>query len=244
MAGWIVPSEVTDAPVRLFCFPYAGGGASVYRDWIRAAEGRLYAMQPPGRENRLGDPLLYSLEESAQKAAEAILPYTRHPYALFGHSLGARVAFEVTRKLRSRGAAMPVHLFVSGSLAPEQREARPLHQLNDTDFVKELQRFGNTRAEIFEHPEILGFFLPMLRADFTVDETYEYRVEPLLSVPITAFCGTEDAEATPQQMEEWGRYTTGAFSLQCLSGGHFFFQDPHNAMPRRLMAILSQTQAA
>lgn len=240
MSRWIMPHNVTDAPVRLFCFPYAGGGASAYRRWIRESEGSVYAMQPPGRENRVRDPLRYSLTEWAAEAAEAVLTHTDRPYAFFGHSLGARVAFETAREIRRRGGPLPVHLFVSGSPAPDHCEERPLHRLDDAAFTAELKRFSGTPAELLENADIMAFFLPILRADFTVDETYAFQPEDPLPVPITAFCGSEDREATPPQMRAWRNFTSADFALRLLPGDHFFLFRPENRLPEQLHAMLRQ----
>lgn len=241
MSLWILPDRVEEAPVRLFCFPHAGGGASLYREWIRQAPGQVYAIQLPGRENRIREPLLYSLEEIAAQAAEAIMPHTGAPYAFFGHSLGARTAFETIREIRRRGGAMPVHFFVSGSPPPEYREPHPLHNLDDESFVQELRRFqGGTPEEVLQDRELMAFFLPLLRADFTVDETYECKPEAPLSMPITAFCGESDTEASPQQMRAWQAHTSAPFALHSLPGGHFFLTDANNRMVERLKGILAQ----
>ena len=245
MSRWIVPeriekASVQEAPLRLFCFPHAGGGASLYREWIRKAPGQVYAVQLPGRENRIQEPLLYSLEEIAVQAAESLMPYTETPYAFFGHSLGARTAFETLREIRRRGGQMPVHFFVSGSPPPEYREPRPLHSLDDESFVQELKRFrGGTPEELLQNRELMAFFLPLLRADFTVDETYECKPEPPLALPITAFCGESDTEATPGQMRAWQAHTSAAFALHTLPGGHFFLTETNNRLLDRLMGSLN-----
>lgn len=239
MSRWILPKNISPAPIRLFCFPYAGGGASVFRAWSKDPRGGIFAIQPPGRENRLAEPLLYALNDIVAGVVDAVMPYTMQPYALFGHSLGARVAFETVRAIRNRKGRMPVRLFVSGSPAPERREPRPLHQLDDEAFVAELQRFSGTPVEVLNNKEIMAFFLPMLRADFTVDETYEYQPGQPLSVPITAFCGTEDPETTPDEMEGWKRHTDATFDLQLMRGGHFFLNNPENRLLDRIYAILA-----
>ncbi len=222
MAGWFMPVKVSDAPVRLFCFPYAGGGASTYRTWTKEETLGIVPVQLPGRENRMREKPLLSMREIVEQAAAAIYPYTGKRYALFGHSLGARIAFEVVRFMRLKGLPLPTHLFVSGSRAPEIPEPYPLHELEEDDFVAALSRYGGTPKTLLDNRELMRFFLPLLRADFTVDETYEYHEEDPLPVPITAFYGDEDTEATHDETVGWQRHTTERFSVYEISGGHFY----------------------
>lgn len=222
MSGWFMPEKVPHAPVRLFCFPYAGGGASAYRAWTRERSLAVVPVQLPGRENRMREAPLLAMREIVEQAAAAIRPYVAQPYALFGHSLGARMAFELARFMRGQGLPLPTHLFVSGSRAPEIPEPFPLHKLEEDEFLAALSRYGGTPRTLLDNRDLMRIFLPMLRADFTVDETYEYREEEPLPVPITAFYGAEDTEASRDETVGWQRHTVGGFSLCEISGGHFY----------------------
>ena len=222
MAGWFMPEKVPYAPVRLFCFPHAGGGASAYRAWTKESALGAIPVQLPGRENRMRETLLLSMSAIVEQAAEAIRPYAGQRYALFGHSLGARVAFELGRYMRRKGQPLPAHLFVSGSRAPEIPEPFPLHELEEDAFLAALSRYGGTPQSLLDNKELMKLFLPLLRADFTVDETYEYQEEEPLPVPITAFYGSDDPEATRGEAAGWERHTSGDFSLHEIPGGHFY----------------------
>ncbi len=222
MPGWFMPEKVPYAPVRLFCFPHAGGGASAYRAWTKDPAMGVVPVQLPGRENRMREAPLLSMKEVVEQAAEAVLPYAGQPYAFFGHSLGARVAFELARHMRREGRPLPCHLFVSGSRAPEIPEPSPLHELEEDEFFAALSRYGGTPQSLLDNKELMKLFLPLLRADFTVDETYVYQEEEPLPVPFTAFRGSDDPEATMEEMEGWGRHTARGFSLCEIPGDHFY----------------------
>lgn len=154
--------------------------------------------------------------------AEAMLPYLDMPFILFGHSLGARVAFEVARALRKSWGIEPHHLIVAASRGPHTPEPRPLHHLPDKALITELKRFSRTPQAVLTNPELTGLFLPMLRADFTVDETYRLRESSPLHCPITAFGGRSDPETTRDELITWSRYTSSCFTLKMVDGDHFF----------------------
>ena len=135
MSVWFMPEVVPNALIRVFCFSYAGGGASTFRSWPRDASLGVVPVQLPGRENRMGEAPLTSMSEVVEQVAEAMKPWIGTPYALFGHSLGARIAFEVARFMRLHGESLPIHLFVSGSRSPEIPEPRPLHDLDEDEFL-------------------------------------------------------------------------------------------------------------
>lgn len=226
MSKWIMPSLQRGGNVQLFCFPFAGGGASAYRTWLRqkTSELEVAAIQLPGRENRIAEPLLYDMKSVIDSLVDELPRHITRPYAFFGHSLGARMAFEVARALSKRGHQPPAHIFVSGSRSPEIPEPRPLHKLTDNEFCEELGRFGGTPRELMENPELMALYLPILRADFTVDETYEYTADNSLPIPITAFCGSNDPEATAHEMLGWRNHTTAVFNFTQIEGDHFFIQ--------------------
>lgn len=216
------------ARLRLFCLPFAGSGATVYANWAESLPDtiELCPIQLPGRETRFRENAHDRLTPLVQELEQALRPYLDKPFAFFGHSLGALIAFELTRRLRRFAAPLPVHLFVSARRAPHLPDPdSALHQLPDDAFVDGLQRRYNAIPDvILQDPEYLQLFLPTLRADFAVVETYAYHEEPALDCPITGFCGREDSRATPEAMAGWQSHTRAAFHLETFPGGHFYLQ--------------------
>lgn len=216
-----------NAALRLFCLPYAGGSSLAFRGWQEALPRGVDVcpIQLPGRGARLFDPLFTRLEPLVHSLGEELLPFLDRPFALFGHSMGARVAFELSRFLRNAHGPQPVVLFVSGGRAPDAPDGKRDFELPDADFVAMLRRLDGTPTEILDNPEALQLLLPILRADFEVIQTYEYREEPPLSVRIKAFGGTRDSSTGADVILPWSRHTTGSFSLSMLPGGHFFIEE-------------------
>jgi medium-chain acyl-[acyl-carrier-protein] hydrolase len=218
------PAPSPTARLRLYCAPYAGGGAGVFRTWPADLDQRVEvrAILYPGRERRFPEPALSSVEELADQLVPAMLPALDPPFALFGHSLGAMVAFEVARRLLA-GGQPPVHLLVSGAHAPHlTRRARQYHQLPDAEFLREITQLGGTPPELVDHAELLELLLPALRADFTAAETYEREPGQPLPCPITAFGGAADPLVDRPALEGWSAHTAAGFRLHELPGDHFF----------------------
>lgn len=213
------------AKVRLFCFPHAGAGAVAYRDWSRElpAEVELWAVQPPGRGTRFGETPLRSLIEIAAEAARAILSQADRPFALFGHSMGALVAFEAARALRRQGRE-PHHLFVSGRRAPQLIDDEPpMHRLADLELVEEVRRrYDGIPQAVYRDSELLRIILPTVRADLEALETYIYRDDLPLEFPLSAFGGQQDPRATRRHLDAWRKQTRGRFALETWPGGHFY----------------------
>jgi medium-chain acyl-[acyl-carrier-protein] hydrolase len=244
MSKWIQTfGSRTDAPLRLFCFPYAGGGASVFRGWPQLF-GRgveICAMQLPGRENRIREAPFTDMHLLAARVADELAPLLPgKPFAFFGHSLGAVLAFELARELRRRGLRMPVHLFASAATAPQVVEDvdPPRHTMSDADLVDELRRLGGTSAEVLEHEELLALLLPLQRADFTVIETYRYSDEEPLDVPITVFGGLEDSTVTEEKLKPWRVQTRAPFAMKMFPGDHFFLHAHEAALVREIARVL------
>ncbi len=224
MSAWIVRKPRPRAKVRLFCFPYAGGGASIYRAWPDALPHLdVCAIQPPGRETRMRDEPLRRLEPLVEAAVEAILPLLDQPFAFFGYSLGSYVAFEAARRLRALGAPLPVRLFLGACPAPQTpRLKAPIHDLPDAELVREVRSYQGTPAEVLEHEELMALLLPLLRADFGVYETYALRDEPPLDIPFSVLGGLADEDATRADLDAWREHTSKAFVLRMFPGNHFF----------------------
>jgi surfactin synthase thioesterase subunit len=239
---WLLNCPEAKDKVRVFCLPYAGGGASIYRGWAKAfPEGvGVYPIQLPGRENRITQPPLCEMSALVDAISEAIVPYLRRPFIFFGHSLGARIAFELARNLRKKWEIQPRRLIVSGSRAPHIPEPNPLHHLLDDEFVKELRRFSGTPEAVMQSRELMEIFIPILRADFTVDETYVYSEDMPLNCLISAFGGTEDMEASREEIEAWACHTSCDFSIEMIAGNHFFLQTEKDSLLRSVRRILFQ----
>lgn len=214
--------------MRLFCFPYAGGGASAYRGWhdLLPPGVELVAIQPPGRETRFNEPPLRDMSAMLAEVARAMAPMLDRPYAVFGHSLGSLVAFELVRLLRQSGLPLPEHLFVSGRRAPHVPiDRRAFHDLADADLIDELRKMRGMTDQLLENEELMAVLLPTLRADFAVHDTYRYREQPALALPVTVFGGLEDEVTTPENLAAWSSMTAAASQVRLFPGGHFFINE-------------------
>jgi medium-chain acyl-[acyl-carrier-protein] hydrolase len=168
----------------------------------------------------------------------ALAPYLDKPFSFFGHSMGAIIAFEVSRRLRAVSLAGPLDLFVSGSRAPQLPDkAPPTYDLPEPAFIEELRQLNGTPQEVLEHPELMQVLIPLLRADFELVQTYVYSEKPPLACTITVFGGTEDKQVTPEGLEGWRAQTNSGFSLHMLPGDHFFLLTATQA----LLRIISET---
>lgn len=211
--------------LRLFCFPYAGGGTAAFRDWNNALPAwiQLCPVLLPGRESRFNEALYSDFDILIKALAGAITPWLDLPFAFFGHSLGALVSFELARELRRRSGVAPRRLFVSGCRAPQLAPYRAdLHKLPRAEFIEQLRRFEGTPEEVFQHNELLELVLPILRTDFALFSSYVYRQDEPLKCGITAFGGRQDSKAPQADIALWREQTSTSFSLQMVDGGHFF----------------------
>jgi medium-chain acyl-[acyl-carrier-protein] hydrolase len=223
--------------VRLFCFPYAGGGATAFRGWQEhlTPDVEVCAVQLPGRETRIKEAPVAQLSSLLRLLAPALLPHLDRPFAFFGHSLGALLSFELTRRLRREYAVEPLHLFLSGRGAPQIRDDRPMiHALPEPQFREELRALNGTPEGVLEHEELLRLVIPIIRADFAICETYQYTVEPPLNCSISAFGGLQDRDVSIEQLEAWRLQTNASFTLRMFPGDHFFV---HQARPSLLDAL-------
>lgn len=209
----------------MFCFPYAGGGASVYRGWGASLPNDLEVcpVQIPGRESRLREPAFTNLKVMVPAVADALAPYLDLPFVFFGHSMGAEISFELARELRRRGRPQPLHLFVSGRRAPHlPAREEPIHALPDPEFLAKIRELNGTPEEVLQHEELMKLLLPILRADFSVNETYEYTEEEPLQAGISAFGGIGDKDVLREDVEAWRQHTRGRFRARMFPGDHFF----------------------
>ncbi|HEY0192907.1 MAG TPA: alpha/beta fold hydrolase, partial [Kofleriaceae bacterium] len=224
---WITrPQLHPGAALRLICLPYAGGGASVFRTWPAALPPQIevWAIELPGRETRAREAPLASRRVLVQQLTEALMPRLHAPFAIYGHSMGSLLAFDLTRELRRRGGPRPEHLFMSGRRAPQLPEVVPMHDLPEPQLIERLRQLGGISDAVLAERELMDYFLPLLRADLSIVEAEPYTAAPPLDVPITALGGREDTRVPEADLTPWGEQTTGRFEHEMFDGGHFFLQ--------------------
>jgi medium-chain acyl-[acyl-carrier-protein] hydrolase len=212
------------ASVRLFCFPYAGGADSVFRSWQQILTDTIEVcpVQLPGRGSRITEPPCTDIKQLVQDAGQALAPYLDKPFAFFGHSLGALIAFELARYLKREYSESPVHLFASGRCSPQTTNGPLDLKLFDSKLPEMLRRYNGTPEEVLDDPELMELILPVLRADLALCKSYIYTPQLPFSFPITAFGGLDDHGVPRRYIESWREHTTGPFVLRMFPGSHFF----------------------
>jgi pyochelin biosynthetic protein PchC len=220
--------------VRLVCLPHAGGAASLYQNWSGGLplEVEVLAARYPGRQDRFLEPCVETMAALADRLTEALVPYLGEPLALFGHSLGADVAYEVTVRLERRYGIRPRHLFVSGALAPHTTPESELPDLSDAELLAEVLRLDSPGAGLLADPELAELVLPALRADYRMSAGYRpTRAElPTISTPITAFTGDADPLVAVEDVRGWADLTNGGYHERVFHGGHFFLEQHRGEM--------------
>ena len=218
------------APLRLFCFPYAGGSASIFRPWVRLLPDAIDVcpVEYPGHGTRLREDACTRLPDLVASLADALAPHLDRPHAFFGHSMGGLLGFELARALRHRGHPGPLRLFISAVGAPQYphipRRHGPVYALPPQAFLETLQRLNGVPNVVLRHEELMGVVVPILRADFELIETYVPDVDVPLGCPIDVFGGREDPVVDPAHLEGWREHTSGPFSLRMMAGDHFFLR--------------------
>jgi len=241
---WVIyPRPNPRARLRLFCFPFAGGGASTYRSWPAhlPADIDVAAVQLPGREDRLREPAFHDARAVCSKLIDVLAPHFDRPFALFGHSMGALLAFELAQMLCAAGGPAPAHLFVSAHCGPRKAHCLPsVVGLSDRELVALLQTLSGTRDEVLQDADVMTLLLPLFRADLTICETYRYGAPEPLRCPISAFGGTFDDYVRRADVVAWRAETRGGFQARMFPGGHFFLNE---AKPRLLQAVTDDLAA-
>jgi medium-chain acyl-[acyl-carrier-protein] hydrolase len=238
---WIVRQPQTSAPLRLFCFPYAGGGTRSYAPWqaILGEVAEVCMVQLPGRGARLLESCESSFEQLVDTLTRLVALESDRPLVLFGHSLGAVMAFEVTRTLRARGLQLPLRLIVSACEAPHVRSSsRRYHEFNDSDLISALRDLNGTSTLVLENAEMMRLVLPAIRADFALNADYAYRHEAPLNLPITVFAGEYDNHVKIDGARRWCEQSTQTIELHNLPGGHFFIDTHRSALMSHLRPML------
>jgi pyochelin biosynthesis protein PchC len=235
---WIRRFHPADgAATRLLCLSHAGGSASYFFPVSRALSPEIdvLAAQYPGRQDRLREPCLRSVDDLADGLVAALAPLLDRPITIFGHSLGATLGFEVALRLERTGA-MPTALFASGRPAPHRTRQERTHLGTDAEIVANIKRLGGTDTALLADEDVLSMVLPAVRADYTAAETYTYRPGPRLSCPIVALTGDSDPKVTGEEADAWREHTSADFELVTYPGEHFYLNDHTPDILRRISA--------
>lgn len=231
--------------IPLLCLPYVGGSATAYRPLsaLLAPAVQPLIVQLPGRQDRHTEPCLDTIGELADQIFTAIAPYTAVPLAIFGHSMGAVLGFEVAQRMERKLGTPPLHLFASGRRAPSCDRDERVHTLPDAGIVAELASLNGTSAELLGDPEIVAMIMPAVRADYRAIETYRAEPDAAVSCPVTVLTGDADPQTTALEAAAWRAHTTRPFALATYSGKHFFLNDHLPAIAAHITRALSDKNA-
>ncbi|MER5362867.1 alpha/beta fold hydrolase [Streptomyces sp. NPDC002785] len=241
---WIRRFHPSDgAKARLLCLPHAGGSAPFYFPVSRALSPAVdvLSVQYPGRQDRRTEPCIEALPDLADALVDQVLPWTDRPLALFGHSMGATLGFELALRLEQKGV-MPLVLFASGRRAPCRHRDESVHLRDDDGLIAELKSLNGTGAQVFGDEELMRMVLPAIRSDYKAAETYRYTDGPRLAAPIHAHTGTDDPKATVDEVRSWSEHTDGAFDLHTYPGGHFYLNDHAPRVIASVSQVISSLQ--
>jgi len=220
-----IPKPNPTAKLRIFCFPYGGGSASTYVSWpdLLSPELEVAVVQLPGRGIRLLEPPYQTMAEIVKNLVPAISAMAHTPYIIFGHSLGARIAYEVITELQQYNYPLPLHFIASGAWAPGSiRKNEPIHQLPNTEFIKEIIELNTAQREVLENAEMIALLLPVLRADFKINETHKFETKKIVPIKVSVVSGDEDHDIEPSHLELWFSLFTSNTGIHWISGNHFF----------------------
>jgi medium-chain acyl-[acyl-carrier-protein] hydrolase len=226
------------ASIRLFCFHYAGGNANLYQNWHMALPRNieLLAIELPGRMNLLSMKPYTDMHSLINYLSPNLLPYLMDkPFVFFGHSLGALISFELARFMQTQRGLTPIKLISSACQPPRARRGqKKISTLSEQDLIAELIAYNNTPRELLENKELMQIVAPIIRADFMINETYNYLLGQRLNCPITVYGGIDDVTFNPYELDNWRLETSSEFKLHMLSGDHFFVFKQNQAFLHQL----------
>ena len=231
--------EAADARAQLVCFPHAGGSAS-YFFRVSAAlspEFDVRVVQYPGRQDRLHEPFVETIDAMADRVYAALISVIDRPVALFGHSMGAQLAFEVARRLEQSAAIEPVTVFVSASRAPSRFRGEPVQLGDDAAVVEQMRKLGGTDPRLLNDAELLEMALPAFRNDFQAAEHYRRGTDTQIRAPLVVMTAVDDPRTTVDEATAWSAHTSGGAALHTFHGGHFFVERHAS----RVIALIVET---
>ncbi|MNW39311.1 Linear gramicidin dehydrogenase LgrE [compost metagenome] len=230
--------------VKLFCLPFAGGSAVIYFQWKKYlnANIELIPLELPGRGAKSSQALKHSMQEMVSELYNHIQDKLGRDesYAIFGHSMGSLISFELYHELINNGFKEPVHLFVSAGRAPDRAREKKIHNLPDEEFKQEVLKYSASSSIVFENKEMFDFFVPILRADFEILETYTFQNrERKIECNLTALYGSDDHTVAINEMEQWKSHSSGGWNMHCVQGDHFFAKD----QPEQVALLINEAIA-
>lgn len=220
-----------DAGIRLVCLPHAGGSAGFFFPLSAGLSPAVdvLAIQYPGRQERLREPCIENLQELARQVFDALPLTGGAPVALFGHSMGGTVAFELARLMEAAGVP-PVRLFASGRQAPSRNRREPVDSLSDKELIGQILSLGGTDQNLFLDEDLMSLTLPAVRSDYRAVDQYQYRPGPPLRCPVSVLVGDDDPKVTPAEADVWREHTLGEFDITVFTGGHFYLAEHEKAV--------------
>ncbi len=241
---WLVCNQPNpSAKIKLYCFPYAGAGSMIFRTWTESLPDwiELWAIQLPGREWRFKEKPFTSMQEITGDLGKILVNNIEKPFAFFGHSMGAWLAFELARYLRKTTSLLPTNLFVSARFAPHLPIPHDLGNLKDEDLIESVKSFQGIPEEILKKPHLIKLLIPILRADLCVCETYKYIEELPLECPISIFGGQYDHTIEYNGLKAWTQHTTNTSRIEIFPGDHFFLRTNQTQLINSIISDLEKT---
>lgn len=233
--------SIYKAKIRLICFPFAGGAASFFHSWqaLMPDEIELVAIELPGRASRIKEPLITQGCELLDELEKLGLFSEPEPFAFFGHSMGAYIAFELSRRLKKKHKPQPLALFLSARQAPNlNKKEKQLHDLPEKEFVQQIANLNGMPKEVLDNAELMEIVSPVLRADCKLLETWHYVESEQLNLPITAMMGEGDPSTKESQIKNWAAFTSNSFNLVKFPGDHFFINTVKKAVVDEIVKAL------
>ncbi|HBM16657.1 MAG TPA: putative thioesterase [Lentisphaeria bacterium] len=235
--------RVDNCKLRMFCFPHAGGAAQIFNKWecYLPDDVELYAVQLPGRADRINEPLCSNFDIIINNLTESIFPLLNPPFIFIGHSFGGAIAFEIAKKLRRLNIKLPERLFIIGREGPSIPENIPKYNLPDDEFIKYLRSQSGIHEDILEDKDAMHFFLPILRNDIKLADTYYlyYTREAPLSCPINVFYGEKETDLDLNSVGDWKNETINSFNVDQFDGHHFFLHEQTDKVIKKMFSYIN-----
>lgn len=233
--------KVRDNDIVLYCLPFAGGGASAFRNWqARLPDNiKVCAVQLPGREERIKEEPYLNMESLADDLSSIILK-NKNDYIMFGHSMGTKILYEVEKRLEDKGRLAKL-IIISAGKVPHITESKPIYNLAEEKFKEGIIKFNGMPKEILENKNLFEFFIPVLRADFTLDESYTSKNLNILNSPILALWGKQDKSINLEEILKWKQYTNSDFKEQSFEGDHFFIKEQESIVLQKISESIENT---